>query len=184
MMQTTFLVRLMIGKLHEFNNILGDPIRGFITRYFDPQSEAVGQATVEQIREVHSIEKWISPARNKHFLHYPKFNDVGDTLLGAEIEWHVEIAHGAKSGNTFYPTSDVLANYAWFRLANPDDPMQGFDDALMASLNLARLTLDAIERSIANFVNIRLMDLGDNKKVELPVAQNINDVRLDYFLKT
>jgi hypothetical protein len=86
MMQTTFLVRLMIGKLHEFNNILGDPIRGFITRYFDPQSEAVEQATVEQIREVHSIEKWISTARNKHFLHYPKFNDVGDTLLGAEIE--------------------------------------------------------------------------------------------------
>lgn len=187
MMQATFLCRLLLGKLFEFRKVMiaqNSPIQQFITDYFEPADRAAGAAKVAAIQEFYRTEKWIRVARNKHFLHYPTIEDVSDTLNDPMIEWHPEVVHGEHSANTLYLTSDVMANYAWFRLANPDNPMQGFDEALNTLRELAQLTLSAIEQSLGHFIDVNLMALSDHKKISLPVSQTLNDVDLNYFVKT
>lgn len=128
LMPTTFLARLLLGKLFEFKKVMaadGSPIRNFISDFWRPGDQAAGSAQVEKILALFREEKWIRIARNKHFLHYPELGDVSETLQDKNIEWHVEIAHGKKSSNTFYPASDVFANYAWFARVNEKEPMAG-----------------------------------------------------------
>lgn len=187
MMQATFLARLLLGKLFEFKKVMGaegSPISQFIANYFRPDDKALGTAQVEAILGFYKKEKWIRVARNKHFLHYPALADVVGTLNDPELEWHVEIAHGKKSSNTFYPASDVMANYAWFRLANPNEPMKGLAEALDTIRELAQLTLSSLEQSIGYFVDKNLLELSTNAKIRIPALQSIHDVRLDYFVKT
>lgn len=186
LMQTTFLARLMLGKLFEFKKILtydNSPIRQFLTTYLRPQDEKAGTERIEKILEVFEQEKWIRIARNKHFLHYPELADVKETLDDSNIQWQFQIAHGKKSSNTFHPTSDVLANYAWFRRVNPIEPMNGLDDALGVLTSLSKLTLDTLERSIGHFIDSRLMKREKNKEVKI-YAPSINDINLGYFVAT
>lgn len=185
MMQMTFLARLLLGKLFEFKRVLStdsSPLPQFIASSFDPEDEKVGRSRVDEILAYYRKEKWIRVARNKHFLHYPDFTDVIDTIKDPEIDWQVDIYHGKKSANTLFPTSDVMANYAWFRLANPKSPMEGFTEALDTIRELAKLTLGTLEYTLANFVDRRLLDLSDNEEIKLTVRDNLKDLRLSYFI--
>jgi hypothetical protein len=186
MMQATFLARLLLAKLFEFKQIVAvesSPLPNFISAYFEPTDVPTGIARVGAILDYFSNEKWIRVARNKHFLHYPYLDDVLPTLNDPDIEWQVEVAHGVKSGNTFYPTSDAFANYAWFRLANPTAPMTGFGEALDTIRELARLTLDTLERAIGHFVDQRLMQLSSHEVIRIQARQSIYQAKLHYFLK-
>ena len=186
MMQATMLARLLFGKLFEFQILLSpkeSPIRQFISEFYQPTEPQAGTTLVEEILMQFENEAWIRVGRNKHFMHYPKLNDVRETLSDPTIEWHLEVFHGEVSSNTFYPTSDVLANYAWFRLVNPDEPMKGLEEALDMLTSITRLTLKALEQSIGYFIDGRLMSLSKNERVRLNVP-SIHDQRLRYFLAT
>lgn len=187
MMQATLLARLLLGKLFEFQIIMGgenSTISKFIANNFRPGDKSAGTAKVKAIIDYYIQEKWIRAARNKHFLHYPTQGDVTATLNDPEIEWEPEIYHGKKSSNTFYPTSDVLANYSWFRLANPEKPMEGFDEALHTIRDLANLTMSTLEQTIGYFVDEKLAKLSDSKVMKLQVSESIHEFRLNYFMKT
>lgn len=185
-MQATLLARLLLGKLFEFKIIMGENqsiISKFISNYYNPNDRSQGNAQVKILNDYYSKEKWIRTARNKHFLHYPTLADVSETLNDTNILWQPEIAHGKASSNTFYPTSDVMANYAWFKLANQDEPMKGFDEALGTIRELALLTINTLEQSIGYFTNEKLLALSDNREITL-VTQSINDIKINYFLAT
>lgn len=185
LMQAIFLARLLLAKLFEFNILMENQslVPDFIKTYFNPKVANEGSERLKTILELFASEGWIRAARNKHFLHYPKINDVKETIENPDMEWEVEIIHGKKSSNTFYPTSDVMANYAWFKLANPENPMQGFDEALTTIRKLALLTTDTLEKSLGYFTDQKLQKLSDNKKINL-LAESIYDSRLNYFLFT
>lgn len=186
MMQATFLTRLLLGKLFEFKTVMGksnSDISQFIAKNFRPGDMPAGQAKVKELCDYYKKENWIQTARNAHFLHYPTLRQMRDTLNDPNIDLQVEIAHGKKSSNAFYPSSDGLANYAWFRLVNPSQPMKGFDEALKVTIKLARLTLSILEESIGNFVDSHLLPLSDHTVVKIPVKQTIHEMRLDYFVK-
>jgi hypothetical protein len=184
LMQAIFLTRLLLAKLFEFNILMETQtlIPEFIKTYFNPNNSE-GTERLEAIVKSFSNEEWIRKARNKHFLHYPKINDVRETIENPDIVWDIEIIHGKKSSNTFYPSSDVMANYAWYALANPENPMKGFDEALGTIKELALLTLNTLEQSLGYFTDQKLQKLSDNKKINL-LAESIYDSRLNYFLFT
>lgn len=185
-MQVTFLARLLLGKLFEFSIVMGGRqsiLSKFISKYYDPNDINAGEVQVKTLNDAYSKEKWIRFARNKHFLHYPTLGDVQETLNDPNIEWYPEIAHGKVSSNTFYPTSDVLANYAWFKLANPSDPIKGFDEALGTIRELALTTITTLERSIGYFVEDKLQRLAVNDEIKLS-AQSIYEIKLNYFVST
>lgn len=186
MMQATFLARLLLGKLFEFYEIMGgneSHISNFIAIYYNPQDTIAGKRQIKSIKDYYTDEKWIGRARNKHFFHYPKFGDVQETLTDPNLEWLPEIAHGKKSSNTIYPTSDVMANYAWFKLANPKEPMKGFEEALANIRELALLTIQTIEQSIGYFVNEKLLSFSENDEIKLS-AESIYEIKLNYFVST
>lgn len=186
MMQATLLARLLLGKLFEFKIIMGgneSPISRFIANYYKPQDENAGIAQVRILNDYYLKEEWIRTARNKHFLHYPTLADVTETLNDVNIVWQPEIAHGKASSNTFYPTSDVMANYAWFKLANPAKPMIGFDETLRTIRELALLTIDTLEKSIGYFTNEKLLALSDNQEIKL-AAESIHEIKINYFVAT
>lgn len=183
-MQVTMLARLLFGKLFEFQVLLSpqqSPIRRFISEFYRPSEPAASAARVDKILAQFETESWIRVGRNKHFMHYPSLNDVRETLNDPKIEWLLEVFHGKLSSNTFYPTSDVLANYAWFRLVNPDEPMKGLDEALSMLRSITSTTLQTLEQSIGYFIDVRLMPLSENERVRLNVP-SIHDQRLPYFV--
>jgi hypothetical protein len=184
LMQAIFLAKLLLAKLFEFNILMESQtlIPEFIKTYFNPKNSE-GTEKLEAIVKLFSSEEWIRAARNKHFLHYPKLNDVRGTIESPDIVWDLEVIHGKNSSNTFYPTSDVMANYAWYALANPRNPMQGFSEALTTIRELALLTLNTLEQSLGYFTDSKLQDLSDHKKINL-FAESIHDSRLNYFLST
>lgn len=186
MMPAMFLARLLLGKLFEFKKVLeveNSPIPSFIADYWRPSDKAAGSAQIEAILAMYKKEKWIRIARNKHFLHYPELGDVLTTLQDPGIHWDVEIAHGKKSSNTFYPASDVFANYAWLRRVNNKEPMKGLGEALAVLKVAADLTLQTLEQSIGYFVDQRLIKLADNDAIKIQ-APSIYDLKLDYFVRT
>lgn len=183
MMQATFLERLLLGKLFEFQIVMGGSeslISIFISNYYNPNDIAAGKLQIKILNDYFLEERWIRTARNKHFLHYPSLSDVQDTLNDPNIEWQLEIAHGKISSNTFYPTSDVMANYAWFKLANSENPIQGFNEALGTTRELALITISTLERSIGYFIDEKLID---NQTIRL-VTESIHEIKLNYFLST
>ena len=186
MMQATFLARLMLGKLWEFRVVLNNeasPLATFIAQNWRPDDPGAGDQRVQEILAAYESQAWLRVARNKHFLHYPTFGDVEETIRDPNIVWDVQIAHGAQSSNTFYPASDVLANYAWFRRVNEQEPMRGLGDALGVLTKVARLTMDTREQSIGYFVDRKLVSLSDNEVVTIR-APSIHDFRLGYFVST
>ena len=186
MMQATFLARLLLGKLFEFKVVMGSSesiISKFITIYYCPSDKSTGSAQVKTISDYYLEEKWIRTARNKHFLHYPSLSDVQETLKDPNIEWLPEIAHGKISSNTFYPTSDVMANYAWLKLENPKEPMKGLNEALGTIRELALLTIKTLEQSIGYFVDDKLLKLSENHEIKLS-AESIYEIKLNYFVST
>lgn len=184
-MQATFLTRLLFGKLREFEVLLDDStiLKDFIKQYFNPEDRSCGEMQIKAIAEAFEKNSWIRTARNKHFLHYPRRNDIEEILNGGIVNWEVKVFHGKKSANTFYPTSDAMANLAWFRLVCPDDPMKGLDIALSELGNIAQLSLKALEISIGHFINEKLMQFSDNQEVSLTVSETIDSLRLPYFVK-
>lgn len=186
MMQATFLVRMLLGKLFEFKNLLGAEhsiISKFISDYFHPDATNMGTDKVKEIIDCYGKDDWIRAAKNKHFLHYPTLSDVRETLSDKNIEWEPEIYHGVKSSNTFYPTSDVLANYAWFRLVSPDRPMEGLDFALLATRELSKLVLQALEQSMGNFIDINLAKIESSNEIKIEVPGSLHLMKLDYFMQ-
>jgi len=137
----------------------------FIIENWRPHDIAAGKAQRKALVDEFDAEGWLRIARNKHFLHYPTLGDMEDTLRDPDIHWHVEIAHGKKSSNTFYPASDVFANYAWFRRVNGSEPMKGLREALDVLRRVAGLTLATLEQSIGYFVDRKLVSLGENELV-------------------
>ncbi len=187
MMQVTFLVRLLLGKLFEFQKLLApeqSPIRKFIGEYFSPDNKTGGEERLAKVLAMYETEDWLKIARNKHFLHYPTLGDVRDTLNDPNIVWEVAIAHGKQSSNTFYPASSVMANYSWFRLVNPVEPMKGLEAALDATRKLSSMTLETLEQSIGFFVDTALVSLSENEEVEMLVSESIHEMKLNYFVKT
>lgn len=185
MMQATFLARLFLGKLFEAKVVLnkGTLLREFIVAYFNPDDHQAGNAKFQEITDAFEKNSWIQTARNKHFLHYPSRSDANEILTNKDIEWEVDVYHGIRSSNTFYPTSDVMANLAWLRLVEPNDPIKGLDMALEILQNIARSTLESLEISIGHFINEKLMDLSDSRPIFLDVPETIENFRLHYFLK-
>lgn len=185
LMPAIFLSRLLLAKLFELKVLMEGEvlITNFIQTYFNPENRDAGIEKLNAINELFAGEDWIRKARNKHFLHYPKINDVRDTIENPDLIWDIEIIHGKNSSNTFYPTSDVMANYAWFSLANPEEPMKGFNEALSTIKELASLTLNTLEQSLGYFTNLKLQKLSENNKINL-FAESIHDSRLNYFLFT
>lgn len=185
-MQTTLLFRLLLAKLFEFKQVMETEkatIQAFIVANYRPADHDAGMSRIEAIFQSYEDEAWIRIARNKHFLHYPTLADVRSTLDDKNVQWELEIVHGAKSSNTFYPTSDAFANYAWMKRANPEAPMRGLEDALAVLTKLASLTMETLEESIGHFVDANLMKLGDNEEVTM-LAPSISDLRLSYFIAT
>ncbi len=185
MMQTTFLARLFLGKIFEFNVVLekNNLLKEFLSTHYDPENPAVGKAKVEEIITNFEQNSWIRTARNKHFLHYPSRSDANEILTSPDIAWEVEIYHGKHSSNTFYPTSDVMANLAWFRLVEPNNPIAGLGIALERLQVIARASLDALEVSIGHFINERLVELSNNRQISIKAPETFADFKLHYFLK-
>lgn len=184
MMQCLMLARLFFGKLLEFSTLLtpqNSPLRTFIAENFRPKDIEAGKSQVNELLGLFEAEKWVRLGRNKHFMHYPTLNDVRATLDDAQIQWDLEIYHGKRSNNTLYPTSDVMANYAWLRLANPEAPMDGLGDALDVLRSMSALSLSTLEQSIGYFVDRNLMPLSENEPIKLNVP-NYKDRGLSYFL--
>lgn len=184
MMQTTMLVRLLLGKLWEFNEVFSPQnahLRAFVVKYYKPEEKDAGSNKVREILAAFESQEWLRSARNKHFLHYPKFGDIKDALNDANMEWHFESFHGKNSVNTFYPTADVLANYSWFRRVNVEKPTSGFEDAVDALIGLTRLTLDALEVSIAHFIDVNLVQFRDSKEITLS-GPPLRSLRLPYLV--
>ncbi|MBP0597749.1 hypothetical protein J8I26_06530 [Herbaspirillum sp. LeCh32-8] len=183
MMQSLMLARLFFGKLFEFSKLLSPQnslLRQFITKNYRPGDEQSGSTRVAELLEQFNTEKWIRMGRNKHFMHYPELNDVRATLEDLAIRWDLEIYHGSRSTNTLYPTSDVFANYAWFRLVNSEAPMTGLGEALDTLTTISRLELSTLEESIGYFVDGNLMPLNQNERVNLKVT-NSKENTLTYF---
>lgn len=181
--QTLTAARLFLGKLNEFRILLNDQplLKRFIVDHFDNADRPHGQRALDELMALFDGNPWLHTARNKHFLHYPKKNDVIDTILDTNINWEPEILHGEESANTLFPTSDVLGNYSWFRLADGTNPVRGLQDALKAAKELCGASLHIIERSLALFVNARMHPLSEYTEVELYVPK-IEDINIDFFM--
>jgi len=186
MMQATFLARMMLGKLWEFRVVLKDqasPLAKFIVNNWRPDEAEAGTLRVQEILAAYESSAWLGVARNKHFLHYPRFSDVEDTIRDPNIVWEVQIAHGFKSRNTFYPSSDAFANYAWFRRVNEEEPMRGLEEALKVLDRVAVLAMDTLEEAIGYFVDRKLMPFSEHEEITI-YAPSIHDLRLGYFVST
>jgi len=64
---------------------------------------------------------------------------------------------------------DVMANYAWLRLANPDNPMEGLDEALGTIRELSALTLSGFGRDDWHFTT-RTTSIIRNTEIHLLVS--------------
>lgn len=180
--QLLFLTRMLLGKLKEFDTLLREEnrITAFLASNFDSASLIRGTEAVRSIREKFSANAWISTGRNKHFLHYPKFNDMKATLSSMDQHWDYKVYHGEISSLTLYTTSDAVASLAWFNLADQNDPFRGHSDALDTLLDIAREVLALIERAIGHQLSGPLARDGDTKEVTMSVRP-LSDQRFDYF---
>jgi len=180
--QLLFLTRLMLGKLKEFDTLLRDEkkIVDFLVKNLESLSPGNGIAAVESVQAKFLSNSWIAKARNKHFLHYPKFNDVKSALGYVNEHWDYTVYHGEISTLTLYKTSDAFANLAWFDLADGEDPFRGLNNALDALLSIALEALTLIERAIGNQLGGALSREGDTKKINMTV-RSLSQQRFDFF---
>jgi hypothetical protein len=184
MMQALLVSRLFIAKLYEFSVILRSQkdLGDFLKRYFCIEDVSKGEEKFGKLMGLFASNSWIQTARNRHFLHYPTLSQVRQTLNDPMIQWEPEVAHGEKGINTFYPTSDVLANYSWFRLANDQEPMDGLKAALEAANEISALCLNLIELSVGNFIHETLISLESNTEMNIWASSALSDIELNFFI--
>lgn len=183
MMQALLVSRLFIAKLYEFSVVLENQkdLGKFLTRYFCIEDISKGEEKFGKLMYLFTSNSWIQKARNKHFLHYPKLSQVRQTLNDPMIQWEPEVTHGEKGVNTFYSTSDFLANYSWFRLVNDQEPMDGLKAALEATDEICSLCLNLIEQSVGHFIHETLISLESNTEIEVWAPSALSDIELSFF---
>jgi len=180
--QLLFLTRLMLGKLKEFDTLLEKEkkIVAFLAANFDPDSPTRGAETVKGIQAQFASNDWIRTGRNKHFLHYPIFNDVKDAFGYIDSNWDYKVYHAELSSLTLYKTSDAFANLAWFNRADSQDPFRGFNRALDALLSIAGDVLALIELAVGHQLRGPLAREGDTKEIVMAV-RSLSAQRFDFF---
>ncbi len=181
MMQVLFITRMFLGKLNELNVILDGQavLRNFIVTNHPGDT---GATVLAELLAMYTENAWLRKARNQSFLHYPTMAQLLPTLNDPNVEWDIQIYHGKKTANTFYPAADVAANLHWFRLANSTNVFDGLTEALGAAKRLAALAMSALEQSIGNFIHLHLRPLNENTTMRLPVRESIFEAKLDYFM--
>jgi len=181
-LQLMFLVRLMLGKLIEFDTLLRDErkIDSFLAANFAPESPADGRAAIDSVRTLFASNDWIRKARNKHFNHYPVFNDVKTALSHVNEEWDFRVYYGERSTHTLYATADAFANLAWLNLADAEDPARGLNNGLEVLLSIAGEALVMIELALGHYLRGPLAREGDTKQIALAVRP-LSEQRFDFF---
>jgi len=181
-LQLMFLVRLMLGKLIEFDTLLRDEgrIDSFLTVNFSPESPAEGRTAIDSVRAQFASNDWIRKARNKHFSHYPVFNDVKAALSNVNENWDFRVYYGERSTHTLYATADAFANLAWLNLADSEDPSRGLQKGIDVLLSIAADALLMIERALENYLRGPLAREGDTKQIVLSVRP-LSEQRFDFF---
>lgn len=181
-LQLMFLTRLMLGKLIEFDTLLRDEKRigDFLCTNFVRESPAEGRAAVESVLAQFSSNGWIRKARNKHFSHYPVFNDVKVALNNVNEHWDFRVYYGDRSAHTLYATADAFANLAWLNLADTGDPARGLNKGLEVLLSIAGETLALIELALGHYLRGPVAREGDTRQMVLSVRP-LSEQRFDFF---
>ena len=157
-MQTGITLRILIGKLNEVQAVLKEnkKMKAFLERWYDLNNKASGAALLNEIEQAFGNNKWIQTGRNKHFLHYPTFNDVAEAMASDGFQVELEIFHADHLSNTVHASADAFFNLAWFRLVDAD-PFAGFGTALDTVIGLTKRLQELLHHATINFIRTNMV---------------------------
>jgi hypothetical protein len=183
-MQGAIVLRLLLGKLNEFRTKVEETkiIRTFLQDWCDPDEPREGAERITRLLALFSSNPWLQSARNRHFLHYPTLGNVRDTLEDENMQWDFEMFAADSTMNSIYPTADVMANLAWCRLVNPEDSLQGLNQAYGSMTELSGEVIQILELAIGHFVDRNLGSVLAGNKISLEVQTDVQDIRLPFFM--
>jgi hypothetical protein len=156
-MQTGIILRILIGKVNEVQVVLekNKKVRAFLEQWYDVTNNGSGAALINEIEQAFEDNVWIRTGRNKHFLHYPSFNDVAEAMSTDGFQFELEIFHAEKMANTVYASADAFFNLAWFRLVDAD-PFAGFGAALDTVIGITKQLQELMHSATINFIRLNL----------------------------
>lgn len=156
-MQTGIILRVLIGKLNEVQVVLekNKTMRAFLEKWYDIDNKASGVQLLLELEQAFGSNGWIRTGRNKHFSHYPSFNDVAEAMASDGFQVELEIIHAEKMANTVHASADAFFNLAWFRVVDAD-PIAGFGAALETVIELTKRLQGLLHSVTDNFIRANL----------------------------
>lgn len=152
--QLLLLFRLACGKLweaHDAINKRAEVSETLRQRVFPKRTN--GGASLQALNKAFGAAPWLSKMRNRMGFHFPSFSDWQPLLL-PDDSWEPDSIYMSEmKGNTFYASSESIAQVWMFGLLRKEDVKEAVEPMIEQMIDLLTHMTDFLEAAIGDLVS-------------------------------
>lgn len=155
--QTLMLFRIATGKVWEASKTLRSPqVSTLLLTHVLPKMDG-GAKRLDQLNEKVDSAKWLRPLRNGMGFHFPSI-DKWKEFVEPQGDWVDDsIFLGSATGNTFYASSESVAQHWMFSLIGVEEKKVAADTMINEMIELLRLMNSFIEDALGTLIAEHLL---------------------------
>jgi hypothetical protein len=181
--QTLTAFRMTISKIWEAKLAINDrkQIRATLQNKIFPKWLG-GKDKLKALNKAINDAEWLSPVRNGLGFHYPNYDDWKNYISPTD-DWVDDLVlFGEHAGNTFFHSSEVIAQHWFFSQFQSDALEDAIDPMVEQMINLMILMTEFLEGAISVLISEELA--GQNvrvKEVGKVLAPNYSSITIPFW---
>ena len=183
--QALFFMRIQAGKLYEGWNMLGEHF--FNNKTFSEEYHKKGSSqskeNLSKLKKYFGKNNLIENIRNTYTFHYSKESSKNmiKQIINAPDSEIFEIYLSKEYGNCFYSIAHDLLNTSILKDIDSDDQAKAMNKYFQEIMDITKCFLNFTQDSIGVISKMYLQ--MNYEEIQIPEPQNLNDIRLPFFVK-
>ena len=183
--QGLFFMRIQAGKLYEGWNMLG--IHFFNNEIFSKEYNKKGSSqskkNLSKLKKYFGKNNLIENIRNNYAFHYSEksSNNMIQQIVEANNLEIFEMYYSKEYANCFYSIAHDLLNSSILKEIDSCDQAKAMNDFFQQIMDTTKRFLDFTQDCI-RVISEKYLQLNC-EEVQIPEPQNLNDIRLPFFIK-
>ena len=183
--QALFFMRIQAGKLYEGWNMLGEHF--FNNKIFSEEYHKKGSSkskeNLSKLKKYFGKNNLIENVRNNYTFHYSKKSseNMVKEIVNAPDSKIFEMYFSKEYANCFYSIAHDLLNSSTLKEIDSSDQAKAMDDYFQQIMDTTKQFLNFTQDCIM-VISKKYLQLNC-EEVQIPEPQNLNDIRLPFFVK-
>jgi len=183
--QALFFMRIQAGKLYEGWNMLGNHFfnnKTFSIEY-NKKGSSQSKKNLSELKKYFGKDNLLENLRNNYAFHYSKesSNNMVKQIIDTPDSKIFEIYLSKEYGNCFFSIAQDLLNTSILEDIDSDDQAKAMKKYFQEIMDVTKWFLNFSQDCIL-VISKKYLQLNC-EEIQIPEPQNLNDIRLPFFIK-